>query len=69
MQRKKKKSDNKKPKKIGRHLVERYWEDIWLSCSMNGAIKNITESTGSEWRKIGDDRRKIHSSDIIRICS
>jgi len=54
---------------MGRCSAEKYWEDIQLSCSMNGATRDTTESTGSKWRKIGDDGRKIHSSDIIRICS
>jgi len=36
---------------------------------MNGTTRNTIESTGSEWRKIGDDGRKIHSPDIIKIHS
>jgi len=29
----------------------------------------MTESTGSEWRKIGDDERKTHSPGTIRTHS
>jgi len=36
---------------------------------MDGATKNMTKSIGSEWRKIGDNRRKIHSPDTIKIHS
>jgi len=36
---------------------------------MDRAIRNTTGSTGSERRKIGDDRRKTHSLDTIRTCS
>jgi len=35
---------------------------------MDRATRNTIESTGNKWRKIGDNKRKIHSPDITRIC-
>ena len=52
-----------------RCLVENYQGDTWLSCSMDGAIKSMSGSTGSEWKKIGDNGRNFHSLDIIGIHS
>jgi len=36
---------------------------------MDRATKNMTESTGRKWRKIGDNRKEIHSLDIAGTLS
>jgi len=52
-----------------RHLGESYQEDIQPRCCMDGEIRSMTGNIESEWRKIGGGRRKIHSPDIVEICS
>ena len=54
-------------KKIERCLTENCQEDTWPNCSMNKAIQSMIESIGKEWKKIGDDGRKICSPDTTGI--
>jgi len=52
-------------KVFSRELPGRYTAKLLY----DGATRNTIENIGSIWRKIGDGGRKIHSLDIVEICS
>jgi len=56
-------------KKIIRCLEESYQEGTQPRCCMDEKTGSTIRNTGSRWKKIGDDGRRICSLGIVRTHS